>query len=300
MINYLKDNTNAPHLYVAGKTGSGKSYLLFNQILTKHMKHEFDDIYLFTTTFESNKQYYDLLHLEDALEKKRKKEIYYDILKGNYDEFLLKSVYKKYFNQYTDISEQIKKLDKVKLEILLNGMNELVPYSTDDKPHRRIWKTWDDDAEKQLNHLFDLKLLHPNERWMVIFDDCTFDRDFVKSVGLTKLLRNGRSRQLFGVVLSQKFVDIPPRLRSQFGSFIIFHNAMLIEQEAVYNCCGVGSKSHFINKFFGYFDKQPKYSFSFIINSCDNLIYFNYDTTPFKITYEPYSDSNGKQSVDPE
>ena len=55
-IKNLKPGSNG-HMYVVGQSGSGKSYLVFKTLLQDKLRHVFDEIFIFTLSYESNKQY---------------------------------------------------------------------------------------------------------------------------------------------------------------------------------------------------------------------------------------------------
>lgn len=281
MIDFFNED-KAKHLYISGSTGSGKSYLTFELLLKDKLRYKYDDIYIFTTTYESNQELIDSLGLETKYKQKRFEMLFSQLVAGNFDDYIWSSEFAKFFDSTKSIYEQLKDLDPEKLKIILNDLHEETPEEERDiKEHKKIFNYFD---EKMLHYLYKKKLAHPKEQWLFIFDDLAFDNEFVNSKTLRMLLKNGRSRGISTWCLAQKFQDIPPKCRSQFMGCCMFSTAQEVERDSIYQTCGVGSRKKFIEKFFNKFDELPPHSFAFIkLTACgiNEKIYWNFDDQPF-------------------
>jgi hypothetical protein len=284
MINFFKESNNA-HTMIIGLTGSGKTTMYFEHLIKDKIKYLYDDLYVFSGNYEPNKDIYESLHLEDKLRKERIIKIYHGLVKGDYDEFLMQSFFKKWFiNKKTkDIPQLISELSNDQKDILVSYLEQNLEYTDDEEDQRRIFKKFSED---KLKYIYDSKLLYPNEKWVIIFDDLGYNKKFKKSQVMEELLMNGRKRGITAVLLVQKFVSLPSTLRSQFSACIFYYNSNRLEQQSIYKCMGSGSEKQFIDKIFDHFATLPKHSFLFIkMNESDpnNKCFFNFETTPFKL-----------------
>ena len=187
-------NGSNGHMYIVGQSGAGKSYLVFRTLLHDKMRFHFDDIFIFTMSYEVNKHYYDALHLQDKLTAGRRKRVLVKLARGEFNTYLHKT-FDEWFSGESDSLQLLKKLPKDKQDIVITDLESNVLPNDDetDSKQQRIFKHFDED---KLNELFQKKSQQPNARWLFIFDDCTYDDSFTSSKTLKMLLRNGRARSI--------------------------------------------------------------------------------------------------------
>jgi hypothetical protein len=248
------------HLLVVGATGRGKSYAVYKNLLMNddYLKYKFNRVYVFIPTYECNKHYIDPLHLQDELDKKRRNQIEVNIYKGMYDKYIIPK-YKEWLKgeemRVSDIDLYLKyrKLTLKQKDVIIDDLNKITPYNDEDEEKDvRIFRSF--NSEK-VEELFEQKLLYQEEKWLLIFDDCSYDKDFVLDKNYKMLLRNGRSRGLSTITLAQKLVDIPTKVRSQMTAIMNFYNAQEIEIQALYRTGGT------IHGFDGFYQQlQDEYS----------------------------------------
>ena len=286
MEHYLKSMPpgSNTHGYIVGLSGSGKSFLVFNKLLKEKLRYIFDDIYITSLSYETNRNYYDGLGLQNTLTKERRKRVLHKLAQGQFDSYVIKFYDDWFAHAKTDVYDTLRKLSKEKQDIVITDIESNVMENDEhDTKKTRVFKRYD---EERIMELFKRKSQYPDERWLFVFDDCTYDDSFTSSKVLKMLLRNGRSKNISVWILSQKMTDLHPRLRSQFSFSIIFYTSSQIEQRAAYEQFGCGKDSAFREKFFGTFKRMPKYSFAFVIlSSCEEKrkIYFNFETSPFSM-----------------
>lgn len=286
----LFKETEFNHTGVCGATGSGKSYLIYKKLLQdeKYFKYKYDRVYVFITTYETNKEYIDGLHLEDELKQKKKAQCMLALWNGDFDTYIHEN-YKMWVKDYC-IKQAIMKenvlinewykdfLTEKQQEILMDDLLQIIEYDEDDMEAIRIYKHFDSDA---VDDLFNKKLKYPDEKWLLIFDDCSYDKKFSSDKNLLKVLRNGRSRGLSSIILAQKLTDLPTTIRSQWNGCIFFFNTQPREVKALFENVAVSkNESEFKQNLFNLFDSAPKYSFLFIKmthSSRSDRVFLNYE-----------------------
>lgn len=283
------------HMYVVGQSGSGKSYLIFNILLKEKLRFHYDEIFIFSCSYDSNKHYYDGLHLQDKLTHDRRRRTVYNMGQGQFDGFLHQNYDAFGFRQDKHTVDSFKKLPRERQDIVVTDLEaNHLELDDDEKKRTRIFKAYDED---KVNEIFQRKSQFPNARWLICFDDCTWDDSFTKSRALKMLLRNGRAKNLFVWVLSQKSTDLHPKLRSQFSMAIVFYSANQIERSASWQTFGVGkSENDFLRHFYGHFQELPKHSFAFVIlNACNECekIFWNFEQKAWQLP-ESTKEQKGK------
>ena len=78
------------------------------------------------------------------------------------------------------------------------------------------------------------KKLGYNEDAFAIYDDCMFDRSFMKSKLTRRVFMNGRHQKIFTLVTAQWVMDVPPDMRANVDYTIVLRDNIRANRERIY------------------------------------------------------------------
>jgi energy-coupling factor transporter ATP-binding protein EcfA2 len=273
---FKNDITQGSHMLISGKTGSGKTRLL-NELMRTIFKYKFDDIYIFTTTYEENSDVWDELHIQDEYNDETDIDLYIKIKQGVYDDYILREYGEWFINGIeNNVLDEIMKLKKERQKILIDDIKNTIPSNNKKK---RIYKNGVDDAI--LSNIFQDKRKEPTTAMLIIFDDVL--KQLNTSKGYLSIIRNGRSRNISTISLTQRIIDTKPDLRTQYSHIWYFHNDS--DYDVFVTFLGINSKEKTkLKNIFTRVIKKYDYIFADLDkNDIDEKLYLNTERITIKI-----------------
>ena len=120
--------------------------------------------------------------------------------------------------------------------ICVSATEKANPFWKDCIPSCFIRNEYSDSVTKELFNMQKKvkKKLGYLEDAFAIYDDCMFDRSFMKSKLTRRVFMNGRHQRIFTLVTAQWIMDVPPDLRANVDYTIVLRDNIRANRERVY------------------------------------------------------------------